>query len=463
VGLKANAASLLSIFEKKMRLEVPLFQRPYVWSREQQWEPLWEDISRKFCDYLEGRKDTPVHFLGAVVLDQKQTPTTHVERRQIIDGQQRITTLQLFLAALRDFCLSQGFEELAQECDSFIANRGMMANPEVDQFKLWPTQADRSQFTQTLLARSVKEVERRFPLMRQKYARRPDPRPRMVEAYLFFYQSIVAFFIGTEDEPPLESATPLPNRLEESLQALKNALQIVAIDLEPGDDPQVIFETLNARGEPLLPADLLRNYIFLRAARQSYSQDDLYKEYWAEFDEPFWRTEIRQGRVSRPRSDLYIQHFLSSKQAREVPIKHLYVEYKFWIEKKTPFATIRDELANLRKQGRSYRRLMEGDENDAVGKLATFLRVFDMSTVYPLLLYLLEQDLSPEEWDGVATSVESYILRRGRDVTFNKELHKNIPSGYPDFGERWAERNVGQKVLVWPHWGRFILANGPGV
>src|SRR5438132_1357553 len=67
--MKANAVPLLALFEKKMRLEVPLFQRQYVWSRESQWEPLWEDIARKFTEYLEGRKDAPVHFLGAMVLD----------------------------------------------------------------------------------------------------------------------------------------------------------------------------------------------------------------------------------------------------------------------------------------------------------------------------------------------------------------------------------------------------------
>ena len=50
--MKADAVSLLAIFEKKMRLEVPLFQRQYVWTKEQQWEPLWEDIERKFSDYL---------------------------------------------------------------------------------------------------------------------------------------------------------------------------------------------------------------------------------------------------------------------------------------------------------------------------------------------------------------------------------------------------------------------------
>jgi hypothetical protein len=87
-----------------MRPEVPLFQRQYVWGREQQWEPLWEDVARKFAEFLEGRQDAPVPFLGAMVLDLMQTPASHVEKRQVIDGQQRLTTLQILLSAFRDFC-----------------------------------------------------------------------------------------------------------------------------------------------------------------------------------------------------------------------------------------------------------------------------------------------------------------------------------------------------------------------
>lgn len=298
--MKANAAPLLAVFEKKLRLEVPLFQRQYVWKRDQQWEPLWEDIARKYTEYLDGRKDAPVHFLGAMVLDQKLTPTTHVERRQIIDGQQRLTTLQIFLAALRDLCQEQGCEELAKECDSFLLNKGMMADPEADKFKVWPTMLDRTQFVDVVTSCSRAALEKKHPLTKRKYARKWDPRPRMVEAYLFFNDQLREFFLGTPDDPPLAKDQSLSARLEECFQALKNALQVVVIDLEKDDDAQVIFETLNARGEPLLPADLLRNFIFLRAARHGESQENLYNEYWRGFDDPFWRQEIRQGRLSRP-------------------------------------------------------------------------------------------------------------------------------------------------------------------
>jgi len=410
--MDANAVALLAIFEKKLRLEVPLFQRQYVWNEEQQWAPLWEDISRKMGEYIEGRKDAPVHFLGAMVLDQKQTPTSHVEKRQVIDGQQRLTTLQIFLSAFRDFCRDNNCEELANECETFTLNKGMMAEPEVEKFKVWPTQLDRTQFTDVIESNSRAELEKRHPLTRRKYARKPDPRPRMVEAYLFFYNQLTDFFIGNESDPPLMNEYPLAGRLEEAFQALKNALKVAVIDLEKDDDAQVIFETLNSRGEPLLPADLLRNYIFLRAARLGESHEELYNEYWRNFDDPFWRHEVKQGRLKRPRSDLFMQHFLSSRQTVDIPIKHLFVEYKYWIEKKQPFESVRDELATLARQGADFRRIIAPEKDDVLYPISTFLERFDIRTAYPLLLFLLDNNLSDVEWKSISTILESYLVRR---------------------------------------------------
>lgn len=410
--MRAEAIPALAVFEKKLRLEVPLFQRQYVWNQDEQWEPLWEDISRKFTEFLEGRRDAPIHFLGAMVLDQKQTPLTHVERRQVIDGQQRLTTLQIFLAALRDFCRSQHCDDLANECDSFILNKGMMVNPKVDKYKVWPTQVDRSQFQDVIDAGSRDALEALHPLTRRKYARKPEPRPRMVEAYLFFNSRLEAYFLGTQEEPAIAHSTPISDRLKECFLALRSALQVVVIDLEKDDDAQVIFETLNARGEPLLPADLLRNYIFLRAGRRNENQEELYESHWREFDEPFWRKEIRQGRLNRPRSDLFMRHFLSSRLATDIPIKHLFAEYKQWIEKSHPFSSVDQELRALAKSGMHFRLLIEPQEGSALYSLATFLLRFDISTAYPLLLALLEAGLSDSEWRKISTILESYLLRR---------------------------------------------------
>jgi len=410
--MDANKISLLTIFEKKMRLEVPLFQRQYVWSQEQQWEPLWEDICRKFTECLEGRADAPVHFLGAMVLDQKRTPTGFVEKRQIIDGQQRLTTLQLFISAFSDFCRKNGSIELADECASYTRNRGKM-DDEGDQFKVWPTQLDRAQFKDVILAGSREALERQHPIVKKKWARKPESRPKMIECYIFFYDQLSDFFFGDD---AICGEEDLDARMMKCFQALKNALQVVTIDLDSGDDPQVIFETLNARGEPLLPADLLKNYIFLRAARAATHPEDqpevLYSQFWKPFDDEFWRKEVKQGRLNRPRSDLFMQHFLASRIGEDIPIKHLFVEYKNWVDRKRPFVSIREELATLSKQGANFRRIVEPQELDFAYRLAVFLENFDIRTAYPLLLALLEADITEQEWLEFSITLESYLLRR---------------------------------------------------
>ena len=410
--MDANATAVLDLFETKMQFEVPLFQRRYVWNRESHWGPLWEDISRKFTEYLEGRRDAPLHFLGAMVLDQRRTPSTHVPQRQVIDGQQRLTTLQIFLAALRDFCKEQDCNDIAEECRKFTFNSGMMANPNIDRFKVMPTQADRGQFRDVIDAGSRAHIEQRHPPIRRKYARKIDPRPRMVEAYLFFHEQLTDFFLGNEEERPIVPEYSLSMRLDECFQALKNALQVVVIDLGGDDDAQVIFETLNARGEPLLPADLLRNFIFLRAGRSGEPQEELYEEYWRPFDDEFWRVSTRQGRLSRPRSDIFLQHFLASREGRDIPIGHLFVEYRHWISNKRPFTTVRDELATLARQRDDFRRIIDPRQDDPLFKTSKFLDAFEVSTAYPLLLAILDAGTSRDEVVGIGRVIESYILRR---------------------------------------------------
>jgi uncharacterized protein with ParB-like and HNH nuclease domain len=83
------------------RLVVPLFQRPYVWNEEDQWEPLWVDVIRVATRQLNAPMELHYpHFLGAVVIQQSPTPVGAMQERTIIDGQQRLTTLQLLLDAI---------------------------------------------------------------------------------------------------------------------------------------------------------------------------------------------------------------------------------------------------------------------------------------------------------------------------------------------------------------------------
>ena len=94
------------LFQKEVRYTIPPFQRPYVWSQDDQWEPLWEDVRNAAEDYLEklersgydeveAERKTNPHFMGAVVLKQVPTRARDTSQRKVIDGHQKVTTLQL--------------------------------------------------------------------------------------------------------------------------------------------------------------------------------------------------------------------------------------------------------------------------------------------------------------------------------------------------------------------------------
>ncbi len=187
---------------------------------------------------------------------------------------------------------------------------------------------------------------------------------------------------------------------------------VVIIDLQKDDDPQVIFETLNARGEPLLPADLLRNYIFFRARNDKLDIEAVYKKYWSGFDDEFWREEVKQGRLTRPRSDLFMQHFLASQQGQDIPIKHLYVEYRHWLENARPFPNVTAELATLARQRDHFHRIVAPQEDDIVFEPCRFLEAYDIRTAYPLLLALMDAEVEDSEWRAISAILESYLLRR---------------------------------------------------
>lgn len=180
------------------RLVVPLFQRPYVWNEENQWEPLWNDVVR-VADRLLKRpqeKQQP-HFLGAVVLQQVQNPIGLMQARTIIDGQQRLTTLQLLIDALHAELLSVQASAPAARLEPLVTNADPFCSKPEDRFKVWPTNRDRAAFNAVMGApppvdhdstgyrgermveahRYFSEQAREWLSLEGQQAFKPDPRP----------------------------------------------------------------------------------------------------------------------------------------------------------------------------------------------------------------------------------------------------------------------------------------------
>lgn len=427
--MKTEKITVFDLFEKQRRYLVPLFQRGYVWSKAGQWEPLWKDIIDQAAIVREQttaqHRTVRKHFLGATVLSQAPTVIRQVAASEVIDGQQRLTTLQLFLAAFRDVVIGKGNEYLDSTLQRLTSNPGPYRE-EDERFKVWPTNAFREDFRVVLTAGSAEALASKFPQTR-RYRKLVPPRPALVDAYLFFHEKITEYLEeipdAAKDGPTGTEVASGVNgdRAEELLEAVTRHLQLVAIELDAEDDPQVIFETLNARGVELTPSDLIRNFVFLDAFRRGDNAEDLYNKWWREFDDPaggpsrsFWKDEERQGRYKRSRLDLFVFHYVTCQTENEIKIKHIFQEFRDWWENALEKRSPSEELESLHRASGIYKALLVPDRQTRLGLFARRVRSLDTSTVYPLMLWLgSEHDrISTEEFDGILQDIESYLVRR---------------------------------------------------
>ncbi|GAB2820888.1 DUF262 domain-containing protein [Alpinimonas psychrophila] len=384
------------IFFNPQRLLVPLFQRPYVWSQEGQWAPLWDDI-RRVAGRVERHEQATPHFLGAVVLQQQQTEIGTLGVRTIIDGQQRLTTLQLFLDAVHDRVQTAGFENLAKQVLGLVQNPVYFTNTKEDEFKVWPTNRDRAAFNEVMSAPTPVD-----------YTALKAASSRMALAHKFFSGEIGAWLEEGDSET---RATAL-------VQTISNYLQIVVIDLQVDEDAQEIFETLNARGTPLTAADLIKNFVFQRLEASPAESEKAYRKYWEEFETPFWEKEVSAGRILYSRSSLFLTQWLVSKTLKDVPAREVFSQFKHHVtDASTPVDAL---LPKVRESAGIYRDFTEGAAvaDGPLNRVNMFVyrtATLDSEVVKPLLLWLLDPELAKipgPQLNLALVSLESWLVRR---------------------------------------------------
>jgi uncharacterized protein (DUF1810 family) len=191
---------------------------------------------------------------------------------------------------------------------------------------------------------------------------------------------------------------------------------VVVIDLDENDDAQVIFETLNALGTPLLPADLIKNFLFQSAEVRGDNSGQLYERYWKPFDErsDFWRAAVSQGRLKRPRIDQFLQHYLTLMKGDEVQATHLFAEFRVHA-RKNPTVSAADHLLSLHSYGGIFERFFTGyNESSREGQFFYRLGELETTTFFPLLLEVFKaaDDHPQQEVQAVLVDLESFIVRR---------------------------------------------------
>lgn len=288
---------------------IPLFQRPYVWTRKNQWEPFWTDVREVAESILEKRPKA--HFFGAVVFKMEDFPTGGIEVREVIDGQQRLCTLLVLVKAVRDACIERGLTEVAQELEKMLFNDAARCRKDDDRFKVLPNNVDREPFLAIMQADGANALQGELGGGGQG--------KQLFEAYQFFTEGVTTWLDAC-------GAAMVESRLWALKTAIQDRVRIVVIDLEPEDDPQTIFESLNARGTPLLASDLVKNHLFHKAKTEGSDLERLYRDNWKLLDEDptYWRADVGRGHAKRPRIDLFLQHFTTAKLSEEVVVEDLY-------------------------------------------------------------------------------------------------------------------------------------------
>ena len=361
--MQASETKLREIIQGDKQYIVPLFQRPYSWKKSQ-WEALWNDIL-ELCNTENPRP----HFMGSIVTIPVSGLPEGVSKYLLIDGQQRLTTIFILFCALRDKCKATN-NQLAEELhNKFLINQ-YQKDSEV--YKLQPTQVDRESFYSLInsLDNSVHNIDKNAPIIKQCYS----------------------FFDKKIRQSNLEFG-----RIK---QVISSYLSIVSVVLSTEDNPYLVFESLNAKGEPLTQADLIRNYFFLRI--NTDNQDNAYNKYWLPMQENL-NTNLTE----------FIRHYLT-KDGVEIKKDEVYFEIKERMSKSEALSY----LQNLYKFSEYYVKLLDPvkENNLKIRRLLERINRLEVATVYPFLLNCYhdyeENKLSEADFISVLHILENFIIRR---------------------------------------------------
>jgi Protein of unknown function DUF262/Protein of unknown function (DUF1524) len=408
--MKSETMSVQQLFQDRRQYRVPFFQRPYVWNKEDQWERLWTDISEKAEARLDGAQP-PAHFLGAAVLEpQQRSGLLGVETSNIIDGQQRFTTLQYFLAALAIVLREEDQATLATLVEGCLWNENTdtMQQPETEMFKVWPTFRDRGNFQLALKATNLAELRERFPnsfTQTGTLKKIGVDHPPALEAIWYFADEIKEWVSTETDGQRLR-------RINAISEAVLRDLRLVSISLGEEDDAQVIFETLNGHGAELHATDLIRNFIFMRADRDGADGNELYQTFWTQFEGPFWAEQQRRGRLRNPRIEWFLQTALQSVLGDEVEIGRLYTNYRRFAFPKGAPIKAKEQLRILDANAENYQQLISGVGDDPIAAFGRRMAAWDASTTHSLALRIASAGLAPAAQVQTYNYITSYLVRR---------------------------------------------------
>lgn len=373
--MHASETNFRPIIEGAKQYVVPLFQRPYSWDKKE-WDVLWTDLT-DLCEYPESRS----HFIGSLVTMPTTSVPEGVAKYMLIDGQQRITTIFILLAAIRDIAQQTDKQVLSSEI-----TQTLLVNPfrgGMDHIKLMPTQEDRDSFRKLILEGS-------------------DGQSQIARCYQFFDRKI------RQENIDIQVLT----------NVITGRLSVVSIVLGQDDNPHLVFESLNAKGRPLTQADLIRNYFFMRIHVDQ--QEEIYSSYWNPM-------QVALG------EDLTecIRHYLM-RNGLMVRQSDVYFTLKDRVGQTDALAALQD----IAIFAGYYEKLLQPEKEGDIELQTALKRInrLEVTTAYPFLLNCYhdycQERLAVDDFVKIVRIIENFILRRFICNVTTNDLNKVFPQLY---------------------------------
>ena len=369
--VKAMETCFAGVLEGKKQYQVPLYQRVYSWQKKQL-DQLWDDI----VELVTTRREEPgaSHFIGSLVLaTSPDFNAVGVSKLLVVDGQQRLTTLTLLLAAMRDHLTETGNGERAEGIHAqYLVNVYDKGKP----IKVVPTQADREAYKAVLTS---------------------SPEAGGSDAIGNAYNHFRARIAAADDPDD-------PHDLEAIENAVVHGLAVVVVTAEAGDNAHRIFESLNNTGLQLNQSDLIKNYLFMRLGERA---EDVYDAVWLTLEKKlssealellFW-LDLAQRDERAKQSDTY-----AGQQKR--------------LEKFTTPDQIESEVRRIAALGDVLATILDPsrESDPAIRRRLERIRAWGSTTAYPVVMSILARRVArtatPTQVADALLTLESYFVRR---------------------------------------------------
>ena len=386
--MKAEMVDLQTLFGKPVSYRIPQFQRPYAWKKGEQWVPLWDDVRNLADGWLHRQQNAKLrpHFMGAIVLQRQNNASSEVEKRIVVDGQQRLTTLQLLIRAAQEVFAGLDDSERESRLRRLTSNEEIYCAGDSD--------------NETKVRQSNHDDQSAFRrVIRNGGKGKTDLN--------FGIQGAYGYFVTEVENWLNENPTDHANRSDALEEILTKHFQTAAIDLDEDEEPHIIFETLNARGEPLKQSDLIKNTVMYKAK----VIDDPVKanNLWGMFENAWWRAPTKEKSVKRIHLDRFLNYWMVVLTQKEVAPNRVAASFREYI--KDCKHSIEEVVADVQKAGRIYSHM----EEPIYPGIETFLKrikTMDVGVTMLLLLRLYTAEVPEARRMRFVQALESYLVRR---------------------------------------------------